>query len=276
MRKIFALALAAISFLPVSAQVQIVESDDVDEFEAVPELAPESDFEATVSGDLVSRYMWRGLDMAGVSFQPSLNVAWKGLSLNVAGSTPLEKNGGIMDLDITLGYSLFGFNIGAIDYWTADVDPRNRYFYYGGETACPHQLEANIGYTCKYGSLQAYTMVYGNDYKIDGSRAFSTYIELSVPFRAGGLDWDVRAGVTPMESAGTTYEEEYTTASGKTKTKTKGDWLYGESFTCCMASVRATKNLAFKHFKVPVYVELHANPYLQRANLVLGISVSSL
>lgn len=275
MRKFLALALAAISFLPVSAQVQLEESEDVDEFEAVPELEQESQFEASVSGDLVSRYMWRGTDMAGVSLQPSLTIAWKGLSLNVGGSVPFEKEG-TKDLDVTLNYSLFGFNIGAIDYWTADVDPRNRYFYYGGETACPHQLEANIGYTCKYGSLQAYTMVYGNDYKIDGSRAFSTYIELSVPFRAGGLDWDVRAGVTPMESAGTTYEEEYTTASGKTKTKTKGDWLYGESFTCCMASVRATKNLKFKDFKVPVYVELHTNPYLQRANLVFGVSVSSL
>lgn len=275
MRKFLALALVAITCLPLSAQVQLEESEDVDEFEAVPELEPESDFEASVSGDLVSRYMWRGTDMAGVSLQPSLTIAWKGLSLNVGGSVPFEKEG-TKDLDVTLNYSLFGFNIGAIDYWTADVDPRNRYFYYGGETACPHQLEANIGYTCKYGSLQAYTMVYGNDYKIDGSRAFSTYIELSVPFRAGGLDWDVRAGVTPMESAGTTYEEEYTTESGKTKTKTKGDWLYGESFTCNMASVRATKNLKFKNFKVPVYVELHTNPYLQRANLVFGVSVSSL
>ena len=255
MRKIFALALAAISFLPVSAQ---------------------DEFEATVSADLVSRYMWRGLDMANASFQPNLNVAWKGLSLNVAGSTPLEKDGGVQDIDVTLGYSLLGVNIGVIDYWTADVDPRNRYFYFGGETACPHQLEANIGYTCKYCSLQAYTMFYGNDYKIDGSRAYSTYIELSVPFRLGGLDWDIRAGVTPMESAGTTYKEQIVTETGKTKTVTRGDWMYGESFTCNMASVRATKNLEFRHFKVPVYVELHTNPYLQRANLVLGVSISSL
>ena len=272
MRKIFALALAAITFLPASAQEEseVLAEDD---FVAVTE---EGDFSATVSAGLVSRYMWRGCDMAGVSFQPELNVAWKGLSLNVSNSTPLEKDGGVMDLDVTLGYSLFGFNIGVIDYWTADVDPRNRYFYFGGETECPHQLEGNIGYTCKYGSLQAYTMFYGNDYKIDGSRAFSTYIELSVPFRAGGLDWDIRAGVTPMESAGSTHEETIVTETGKTKKVTRGDWLYGESFTCNMASVRATKNLEFKHFKVPVYVELHTNPYLQRANLVLGVSISSL
>lgn len=256
MRKRFALALAAITFLPASISAQ-------------------DKFEATISGDLVSRYMWRGIDMAGPSLQPTLQVAWKGLSLDISGNVPFDKEE-TKDIDVTLGYSLFGFNIGVIDYWTANVDPRNRYFYYGGEMECPHQLEANIGYSCKYGSLQAYTMVYGNDYKIDGKRAYSTYIELSVPFRLGGLDWDVRAGVTPFESAGTTYEEVVTTSTGKKKTYTRGDWMYGESFTCNLASVRATKNLEFKRFKVPVYVELHANPYLQRANLLFGIAIKSL
>jgi len=255
MKKLFALALAAITFMPVSAQDKVT---------------------ATASADLVTRYMWRGIDMAGVSIQPELNLAWQGLSLDIEGSNPLEKDGGVQDLNVTLGYSLYGFNIGVTDYWTADVDPRNRYFYYGGETECPHQLEANIGYTCKYGSLQAYTMVYGNDFKIDGNRAYSTYIELSVPFKLGGLDWDVRAGVTPFESAGTTYEEVVTTATGKRVTYTRGDWMYGESFTCNLASVRATKEFEFRKFKLPVYVELHTNPYLQRANLVFGIAISTL
>lgn len=256
MRKIFALALAAITFLPAQVSAQ-------------------DEFTASVSGSLVSRYMWRGIDMAGPSIQPSLTLGWKGLSLDVSGNIPFDKED-VRDIDVTLGYSLYGFNIGVIDYWTADVDPKNRYFYYGGEAECPHQLEANLGYTCKYGSLQAYTMVYGNDYKIDGDRAYSTYIELSVPFRLGGLDWDVRAGVTPFESAGSTYDETVVTESGKTKTVTRGDWMYGESFTCNMASIRATKNLEFKHFNVPVFVELHTNPYLQRANLVFGVTITSL
>lgn len=256
MRKIFALALAAITLLPAQVSAQ-------------------DEFTASVSGSLVSRYMWRGIDMAGPSIQPSLTLGWKGLSLDVSGNIPFDKED-VRDIDVTLGYSLYGFNIGVIDYWTADVDPKNRYFYYGGEAECPHQLEANLGYTCKYGSLQAYTMVYGNDFKIDGDRAYSTYIELSVPFRLGGLDWDVRAGVTPFESAGSTYDETVITESGKTKTVTRGDWMYGESFTCNMASIRATKNLEFKHFNVPVFVELHTNPYLQRANLVFGVTITSL
>lgn len=257
MRKIIALALAAITLLPISVSAQ-------------------DKISATVSANLVSRYMWRGIDNAGPSFQPDLNVAWKGLSLDIAGSTPLQKDDGIQDIDVTLSYSLFGFNIGVIDYWTADVDARNRYFYYNDGPDCPHQLEANLGYSCQYGSLQAYTMVYGNDYKIDGKRAYSTYIELSVPFRLGGLDWNASVGVTPFESAGTTYKEQIVTESGQTKTVTRGDWMYGESFTCNMAALRATKELEFKHFSVPVYVELHTNPYLQRANIVLGVAIKSL
>ena len=256
MRKIFALALAAITLLPAQVSAQ-------------------DEFTASVSGSLVSRYMWRGIDMAGPSIQPSLTLGWKGLSLDVSGNIPFDKED-VRDIDVTLGYSLYGFNIGVIDYWTADVDPKNRYFYYGGETECPHQLEGNIGYTCKYGSLQAYTMFYGNDFKIDGSRAYSTYIELSVPFKLGGIDWDVRAGVTPFESAGTTYQEQVVTETGKVKTYTRGDWMYGESFTCNLASVRATKEFEFKKFKLPVFVELHTNPYLQRANLVFGIAISTL
>ena len=256
MKKIIALALAAFTFLPSAVSAQ-------------------DKFEATVSADLISHYMWRGTDMAGASFQPELNLAWKGLSLDVSGSTPLEKDGGVTEIDASLSYSLFGFNIGVTDYWTGDVDKENRYFHYGGKWDCPHQLEGNIGYSCKYGSLQAYTMFWGNDYKRNGDRAYSTYIELSVPFRLGGLDWDVRAGITPMESGCSYYEEDVQTEVGSYKFK-HYVWTYGEQFNCNMASIRATKQLEFKHFKVPVYVELHANPYLQRANFLLGVSISSL
>lgn len=238
-------------------------------------LTAQDQFEAYVKADLVSRYMWRGADMAGVSLQPEVGIAWKGLSLTANASTGFDKDD-LQDLDVELGYTLAGFNIGVKDYWTKDVDSKNRYFYYNDGLDCPHQLEANIGYSCKYFSLQAYTMVYGNDYKINGDRAYSTFIELSIPFRAGGLDWDIQAGVTPMESAGYAYQERVTAADLRTMTVTRGEYLYGDTFTCNMASIRATKNIQFKSFKMPVFVELHTNPYLQRANLILGISVCSL
>ena len=255
MRKVNFWVLTALMLLPTTLMAQENDSKDI---------------EAYVEASLVSHYMWRGIDMEGVSLQPEAGVSWRGLSLTAAGSTGFQK-GDLQEIDLTLGYRKWGFNIGVTDYWTNGVDEKNRYFYYD-EKKTPHQLEANLGYTCKYGSIQAYTMFWGHDFKADGDRAYSTFIELSVPFRAGGLDWDVRAGVTPMESAGT-----------KTVIVPDGafdgfgivqyDYMYGGKFTCNMASIRATKTLEYNNVKVPVFAEFHANPELKTANFLVGISV---
>ena len=134
-------------------------------------------------------------------------------------------------------------------------------------------MEANLGYTCDYFSLQAYTMFWGNDYKINGDRAYSTYVELSVPFRLGGLDWDARVGITPMESAGYTTTRTAQTILGDNLIIEDPHYFYGEGFTCNMASIRATKNLQYKNLRLPVFAEIHTNPYLQKANFLVGISV---
>ena len=42
--------------------------------------------ETTISGDIVSSYIWRGLDCGDVSIQPTLGVGYKGLSLTAWGS----------------------------------------------------------------------------------------------------------------------------------------------------------------------------------------------
>ena len=254
MKKIISLALMAFALLPTSALAQ---EDD-------------NDFKAHVQADFISHYMWRGTDMGGISIQPELGVSWKGLSLSAFGNAGLDKED-TKELDITLGYEYKGFNIGVTDYWASGVDEEDRYFYYK-EGMTPHQLEANIGYTCKYGSIQAYTMFWGNDYKINGDRAYSTFIELSIPFRLGGLDWNARVGVTPMESAGyvTTHTEQ-----GILKELTIEDYhyFYSEGFTCNMASLRATKKLEYKHLEIPVFAEIHTNPYLLKANFLVGVSL---
>ena len=265
MKKIISLALMAITLLPTATLAQ--EEQETPEIE----LVKESDFNAFVQASLVSRYMWRGTDLGGISIQPEAGISWKGLSLSAFGNTGFDKEDE-QEFDLTLGYEYKGFNIGITDYWFTGVDPENRYFFYKDkETA--HQLEANIGYTSKYFSLQAYTMFWGNDYKINGDRAYSTYVELSVPFRAGGLEWDARVGITPMESAGYTITRTAQSILGDQVTIEKPYYFYGEGFTCNMASIRATKNLQYKNLRLPVFAEIHTNPYLKKANFMVGISV---
>jgi len=256
MKKIISLAIMAITLLPTTASA---EDNDNQEFKAKAGI------------DFVSHYMWRGTDMADFSIQPELGISWKGLSLTAAASTGF-KDDDVEDIDVTLNYSRWGFNIGVIDYWTKDVDEKNRYFYY--DSHGPHQLEANLGYTCKYFSLQAYTMFAGNDFKINGDRAYSTYIELAVPFKAGGLNWDARVGISPMESSGTTTTRTVQGLVSEIKVTDK-IYQYGEGFTCNMVSVRATKTFEFKYFKLPIFAEIHANPYLQKAYLLAGVTIAT-
>lgn len=226
--------------------------------------------EGSVSADIVTQYIWRGQDLGGFSFQPTASLSWQGLSLNVFGSTGLDKEDP-REIDLTLGFQRWGVNIGVTDYWMSGVEKDNRYLYFD-EFEGAHKLEANIGYTCKYGSLQAYTMFWGEDYKTNGDRAYSTFIELSIPFRAGGLDWDLRAGVTPMESAGyqtITVPEGAIDGFGIIN----NHYFYGGGFTCNMASLRATKTLEYKNVKIPVFAEFHANPELKTAMFLAGIRV---
>ena len=268
MKKIISLALMAMTLLPTTTLAQ--EEQEAPEVEWVVELVKESDFNAFVQASLVSRYMWRGTDLGGISIQPEAGISWKGLSLSAFGNAGFDKNDA-QEFDLTLGYEYKGFKIGVTDYWFTGVDPEDRYFFYN-EKETAHQLEANLGYTCKYFSLQAYTMFWGNDFKINGDRAYSTYVELSVPFRAGGLDWDARVGITPMESAGIQYTI-VPEGAAEGFGIVKKEYLYGGKFTCNMASIRATKTLEYKNVKIPVFAEFHANPELKTARFLAGVSV---
>jgi hypothetical protein len=40
-----------------------------------------------------------------------------------------------------------------------------------------------------------------------------------------------------------------------------------------MASVRATKNLKLRGVTLPIFAELHTNPYMQTAHIMGGIGV---
>ena len=261
MKKIYLLALIATTLVSAPSAAQETSDETTDEKELT----------AYVEAGLVSHYMWRGINMAGVSLQPEAGIAWRGLSLTLEGSTGFEKSD-LKEIDINLQYERWGFNIGVTDYWTSGTDPDDRYFYYHKDKG-PHQFEANLGYTCKWGSLQAYTIFWGIDNKINGNRAYSTFIELSVPFRLVGLDCDARVGITPMESAGTRTLTVLKDALGNSYNYYQNDYLYGEGFTCNMVSLRATKTLEYKHVKIPIYAEFHANPYLQKAQLLAGVAV---
>ena len=215
-------------------------------------LAQES-VETTIKGDFVNEYIWRGLKLGDVAVQPTLGVGYKGLSLTSWGSYGLSNKDDVKEFDLTLAYSISGFNIGLTDYWfSKGLDPDSRYFKYNAH-GTNHVFEANIGYDFGPVALQWYTNFAGNDgLNKDGKRAYSSYVETIVPFCLVGIGWTATAGAVPY--ATTTY--------GTT------------GFAVTNLSLRATKDIKVSNsFSIPIFAQVTANPCSQKAFLVLGFTL---
>lgn len=226
MKKILAVILSVVSLTTVGAQDKV---------------------EATLGVDLVNQYIWRGQDLGDVSLQPTLGISWKGLSLSTWGSVGISDFSDDKELDFTLDYTYKGFSVGITDYWFST----GSYFQYKNDKTT-HIWEAGIGYDFGFLSLQWYTNFAGNDgLNNDSKRAYSSYFELSAPFRLGGLDWTATMGVVPW--ATTSYN-----ANG---------------FCVTNVSLRATKDFVIKDkYHLPVFAGLTANPRNEKLYLLFGVS----
>ena len=210
-------------------------------------------FETTVKGDFVSSYIWRGLDAGSAAIQPTLGVGYKGLGLTAWGSYGLVNKDDVKEFDLTLGYTIGGFNIGITDYWFSEgLDPDARYFKYDAH-GTNHVFEATVGYDFGPVALAWYTNFAGNDgLNKDGKRAYSSYVEANVPFRLASVDWTATAGAVPFATS-----------------------LYGTSgFAVTNLSLRATKDIKVTDtFSIPIFGQLTGNPCSQKAYLVLGFTL---
>lgn len=213
----------------------------------------QNEVETTICGDVVSSYIWRGQDLGHVSLQPTLGVGYKGLSLTAWGSVGLTDPADTKEFDLTLAYSIGGFNIGVTDYWfNAGLDPENRYFKYDAH-GTNHVFEANIGYDFGFASLQWFTNFAGNDgVNKDGKRAYSSYMEVVVPFKLSAIEWTATAGAVPYAT----------------------DFYGTTGFAVTNLALKATKDIKVTDsFSIPIFGQVVANPCSQKAYLVLGFTL---
>ncbi len=212
--------------------------------------AQDNEVETTVSADVVSSYVWRGMDCGSAAIQPTLGIAYKGLSLTAWGSYGLVDTNDAKEFDLTLAYTTGGFNIGITDYWFNT--PEARYFLYDAHKTS-HVFEANVGYDFGAASIQWFTNFAGNDgLNKDGKRAYSSYLELSAPFKLASADWSATIGAVP-----------YATSS------------YGTSgFAVTNVALKATKDIKITDsFSIPVFAQVAANPASQKAYFVFGFTI---
>ena len=213
----------------------------------------QDEVETTVAADAVSSYIWRGQDLGSAAVQPTLGIGYKGLSLSAWGSYGLVNTADTKEFDLTLAYTTGGFNIGITDYWfSAGLDPDARYFKYDAH-GTNHVFEANIGYDFGPLSLQWFTNFAGNDgTNKDDKRAYSSYVEVAVPFKLATVDWTATAGAVPWA----------TTSYG-----TNG-------FAVTNLSLKATKEIKVTDtFSIPVFGQVVGNPCSQKAYLVFGFTL---
>lgn len=203
--------------------------------------------EASVGADLVSGYIWRGQDLGGVSIQPTLSVAYKGLSLKAWGSVGFESKDD-KEIDLTLGYSTGGFSVSVTDYWFTNGPG---YFHYGARNTA-HVFEAQVGYDFGPLAVNWYTNFAGADgVNNDGNRAYSSYVSLAAPFKLGGLDWTAEVGATPWAT----------------------DFYGANGFAVCDVSLGASKEIKFtESFSLPLFAKATWNPRTEGAYFVVGLS----
>ena len=210
----------------------------------------QDEVETTIAADVVSQYIWRGQDLGSVSLQPTLGIGYKGLSLSAWGSVGLSEPNDTKEFDLTLAYSIGGFNIGLTDYWFNT--PEERYFLYDANKTS-HVFEANVGYDFGVASIQWYTNFAGNDgLNKNSKRAYSSYFELSAPFKLASVDWSASIGAVPYAT----------------------DFYYVDGFAITNVSLKAIKEIKVTDsFSIPVFGQIAANPSTQKAYFVFGFTL---
>ena len=210
----------------------------------------QDEVETTVSADVVSTYVWRGMECGSAAIQPTLGISYKGLSLSAWGSYGLVDTNDAKEFDLTLAYSTGGFNIGITDYWFNT--PEERYFLYDANKTS-HIFEANIGYDFGPAAIQWFTNFAGNDgYNKDGKRAYSSYVELCAPFKLASVDWSATIGAVPYAT----------------------DFYGVDGFAVTNVSLKATKDIKVTDsFSIPVFAQVAANPRTEKAYLVFGFTL---
>ena len=208
--------------------------------------------ETSVCLDLVNDYVWRGMHLGDVSLQPTLDVNYKGLLLEAWGSVGLSTPTDTKEIDLTIGYTIGGFNVSVTDYWfTAGPDETCSYFRYG-HGVTNHVFEATVGYDFGVLSLAWSTNFAGNDFTEAGKQAFSSYFEVNVPFALGGFDWKATAGAVPFAT----------------------DFYGAGRFAVTNLMLTAAKDIVITDsFSIPVFAQLAVNPYARTTYLVFGLTL---
>lgn len=217
------------------------------------------------SADIMSRYIWRGLNLGGSSpsIQPGLELGMGNFALGTWAAYSFNHAIVRQEVDLYASYTFADMiNITATDYFLPFEDTNaNHYFNYkGDETGHVIELAAKFLGTEKLPlSLLVATNIYGADAKkSNGDNQFSTYIELGYSFKVRENACSAFLGFTPTKPD---------TDKGETG-------YYGEGPGVINLGISASRDIKISDsFTLPVNASLITNPQAENIFLVFGISL---
>lgn len=225
---------------------------------ATPLRAQESgDWSMTVGADAVSHYLWRGMNLAGPSIQPSAYFGYEkgdwAVSLGVWGTKSFLKND-YNELDLSVEATWRNLTVSLTDYGEGE------YFgpWQGGhflDFGLSYTLSENIPVTFSWYSIINQTFEGSMDGGgFDWATAFPSYFEVAYDFSLSVVDFSVAAGLLPYGSEDPDYYYE------------------NDDFGICNLNLTAGHEFEFDHGgTLPVAAQVMYNP--MRGDFFWGVSV---
>jgi hypothetical protein len=221
---------------------------------------------ASVSVDVVSRYIWRGIMInEAPNIQSSFNLSCGGARLGLWGSTTLSKENTSDDnyalsqeIDLIASYSHQIFNqlaatISATDYYypNAGISIGNFNDYDNPDGPGAHTIEAGLSLSSS-GSIPISISGYVNVYNEEGN---NTYFQVDYPVDLASIDINLFLG----------------TAGGSEKNP---DYYGTDHFNVINLGFTAKKSVIITDkFTLPIFVTFIINPRAEVSYLVAGFSL---
>ncbi len=214
--------------------------------------AQSGEWSLTVGSEAMSRYMWHGLPLtSSPTIVPAVSVNYGqedfSFEAGVCSVTELQREH-YLEMDIWASATFKGFTFMAQEYGLSNNLGMGGY---------SDNLELSLGYELPFAvpaSLTWNTFVAGDDFNSDGNRAFSSYVELCIPYDINDFSFSFTAGAVPFLS-----EEMYGT----------------DGFAVTNLSLQAGYNLSIgENLQLPLYIQDTYSPLLEHNFVVLGCSLT--
>jgi uncharacterized protein (TIGR02001 family) len=224
------------------------------------------DFSMNVGADLVSRYIWRGIDVnSQPNIQPSISLSYSGFQAGIWGSYGLthlnstdEQSALNQEIDTWMSYSFeagnsIGITLLLTDYYYPGAGIKignfNNYDNENGPGA--HTIEAGVTITGPE-SLPLSLSGYINIYNDAGNNA---YFQADFTKKVGDINLGVFAGAAAGSSENPAY--------------------YGtKKFNFINLGIKVSKEIKLtESFSLPVYGSFILNPNMEISYMVIGITL---